>query len=120
MKMSSVVFVVLSAQCASERYIQIAVRSLEWTSQCVVAAWERETDKLSLASEPRPHTELPRILEDQQLAMLKSLDMFLEFQQVKAVMGLGRSTVLGMSTVMQRDGNGNGFSWRSQGYDQAD
>ena len=34
--MSSVAFVVLS----SERYIQIAVRSLEWTSQCVIASWE--------------------------------------------------------------------------------
>ena len=41
----------------------------------------KEIDKRSLASEPRPHTELPPIWEDQQFAMLKSLHMFLEFQQ---------------------------------------
>ena len=78
----------------------------EWTSQYVIAALGREVGKWSLACEPRPHTELPPIWEDQQFAMLKSLGMFSEFQQPlrsKAVVGLGRSTVRGMSSVMQRD-----------------
>ena len=35
---------------------------------------------MSLAASP-DHTELPRIKEDQQFAMQKSLEMFLEFQQ---------------------------------------
>ena len=70
------------------------------TSQCVIAARENEIDNLSVASEPRPHTELPLIWEDQPFAKLKPLEMFLEFQQPPR---LGRSTVRGMSSVMQRD-----------------
>ena len=74
-------------------------------SQCVIAVCEKETDKLSLASEPRPHTELSRIWEDQQFATLKSLEMIQEFQQPlrsRPWWGWDASTVRGMSSVMQR------------------
>ena len=43
MNTSSVASIVLSAQCAIEWYIRIAVRSLDRTSQCVIAALEKET-----------------------------------------------------------------------------
>ena len=62
------------------------------TSRSLYAVWnecrsvsssasEKDIDKSSLASKLRPHTELLPIWEDQQFAMLKSLDMSLEFLQ---------------------------------------
>ena len=78
--MSSLVFADHNVQRATEWYIQIVVRSSDWKSQCVIAAWEKKTDKLSLASKPRSHTESPPIWVDQPFAMRRSLEMLLEFQ----------------------------------------
>ena len=98
--LSSLAFAVHNVQRATEWYIQIVVRRSDWKSQRAIAAWDKETDKLSLASKPRSHTE-PRIWSDQRFAMRKSLEM-LEFQLPSRSRSWWGWDVRGMSSVNQR------------------
>ena len=95
-------FAVHSVKCATEWYIQIVVRNFRLEVALVIAAWEKETDKLSFASKPRSHTESPRIWSDQRFAVRRSLEMLLEFQLPSRSRPCWGWDVRRMSSVNQR------------------
>ena len=102
---SSVASVVLSAECATGKYIQIAVRSLEWTSQCLSLRWRRnrQTESCQRAqTTQRVATDLGRSATSNADIAGNVLGVSTG-SMVEAVVGMGRSTVRGMSSVMQTD-----------------
>ena len=113
-KMSSVSFVFLGAHCATELYIQIVVRSLEWTLQCAIAVWERNRQIESCQRAWTTHlvaTDLGR-LATRSAGIAGHVLGVSTASTVKAVVEWGRSTVRGMWSVMQRDVDDEGVQQR--------
>ena len=103
-KRSSVAFAVHSVQCAIECYIQIVARSFVWKSR-----WSSLRGKRNRQIEFCQQTQIThRVTTDLVRSAIRSAEIAGNVVgvsgavTVKAVLGLERSTVRGMSNVNQR------------------